>query len=392
MKELNLNIKNWQKVSFGDVVFEPKESTKNLIDDGFQHIVGLEHIDSQDIHLRNSFTNGTETTFTKVFRKNDVLFGRRRAYLKKAAQANFDGVCSGDITVFRAKKNLEIRLLPFIVHNEQFFDYAIKHSAGGLSPRVKFKDLANYEFLLPPKAQQAELADLLWALDEVIEKDLELLERLEILYQSKMKDVFANLKKDWVKVPIKEIGIVSTSGVDKKNRPSEQIISMINYMDVYSSKSKIIDSSLKFMNVTAKNSQIDTFQVLEGDVLFTPSSETKDDIGHSCVILENLPLTLYSYHLVRLRFNEKFKIDLNYKRFMFNNSEVLNQFTLKSKGVTRMTLSLDDFYSTKVIIPTLGDQKKIAQKFTDYLITIENLKTKIQSSRDLQKSLINQLF
>lgn len=146
------------------------------------------------------------------------------------------------------------------------------------------------------------------------------------------------------------------------------------------------------MNVTAKNSQIDTFQVLEGDVLFTPSSETKDDIGHSCVILENLPLTLYSYHLVRLRFNEKFKIDLNYKRFMFNNSEVLNQFTLKSKGVTRMTLSLDDFYSTKVIIPTLGDQKKIAQKFTDYLITIENLKTKIQSSRDLQKSLINQLF
>lgn len=373
-------------------MFEPKESTKNLIDDGFQHIVGLEHIDSQYIHLRNSFSNETETTFTKVFRKNDILFGRRRAYLKKAAQANFDGVCSGDITVLRAKENLEIRLLPFIVHNEQFFDYAIKHSAGGLSPRVKFKDLANYEFLLPPKEQQAELANLLWALDDVIEKDLELLERLEILYQSKMKDVFSNLKKDWVKVPIKEIGIVSTSGVDKKNRPSEQIISMINYMDVYSSKSKIIDSSLKFMNVTAKNSQIDTFQVLEGDVLFTPSSETKDDIGHSCVILENLPLTLYSYHLVRLRFNEKFKIDLNYKRFMFNNSEVLNQFTLKSKGVTRMTLSLDDFYSTKVIIPTLGDQKKIAQKFTDYLITIENLKTKIQSSRDLQKSLINQLF
>ena len=66
-------------------------------------------------------------------------------------------------------------LLPFVVNNEKFFDYAIKHSAGGLSPRVKFKDLANYEFLLPPKDQQAQLAKLLWAMDEVVEKELAVL-------------------------------------------------------------------------------------------------------------------------------------------------------------------------------------------------------------------------
>src|SRR5690606_38059791 len=150
-----------------------------IIEEGFEHIVGLEHINSDDIHLRKSLSSDTETTFTKIFRKGDVLFGRRRAYLKKAAQAIFDGVCSGDITVLRSKDNLDIQLLPFIIHNEKFFDYAVMHSAGGLSPRVKFKDLANYEFLLPPKVQQAELAGMLWALDDVIQKDLKVLERLQ---------------------------------------------------------------------------------------------------------------------------------------------------------------------------------------------------------------------
>jgi type I restriction enzyme S subunit len=103
-----------------------------------------------------------------------VLFGRRRAYLKKAAQAKFSGICSGDITVMRAKADLLPELLPFIINNDKFFDYAVKHSAGSLSPRVKFKDLANYEFKLPPKEQQAKLAELLWAMDEVVEKELRL--------------------------------------------------------------------------------------------------------------------------------------------------------------------------------------------------------------------------
>jgi type I restriction enzyme, S subunit len=64
-----------------------------------------------------------------------------------------------------AKDDLLPELLPFLVCNDKFFDYAVQHSAGGLSPRTKFKDLANYEFLLPPKDQQAKLAELLWAAD-----------------------------------------------------------------------------------------------------------------------------------------------------------------------------------------------------------------------------------
>lgn len=74
---------NWKPVKFGDVVAEPKEICKNIVAEGIEHVVGLEHIDKGDLHLRKSATIEDNTTFSKIFRKGDVLFGRRRAYLKK---------------------------------------------------------------------------------------------------------------------------------------------------------------------------------------------------------------------------------------------------------------------------------------------------------------------
>ena len=193
-EKLAIDKTGWTPVKFGDVVFEPKESSKDPILDGIEHVVGLEHIESRNIHLRKSEPIEESTTFTKIFAIGDVLFGRRRAYLRKASQASFSGICSGDITVFRVKENLMPELLPFIVNNERFFDYAIKHSAGGLSPRVKFKDVANYEFLLPPKDQQAQLAKLLWAMDEVIEKEKDVLGKLILSQKVKNKILFNELR------------------------------------------------------------------------------------------------------------------------------------------------------------------------------------------------------
>jgi len=204
--QLLIDKSKWTKVKFGDVVFEPKESSKNLIVDGIEHVVGLEHIDTENIHLTRFATLEESTTFTKRFAVGDVLFGRRRAYLKKAAQASFSGVCSGDITVFRSKDNLMPDLLPFIVNNDKFFDYAVTHSAGGLSPRVKFKDLANYEFCLPPKDQQMELAKLLWAMDGVINSKQVFQEKLDVLFRSKRKCKTQGQKQVTISERIKNVG------------------------------------------------------------------------------------------------------------------------------------------------------------------------------------------
>ena len=93
LENFKIDKSNWKKIRLGDVVFEPKETVKNSVKEGIQHVVGLEHIDSEEIHLRRSASVDETTTFTKKFNKGDVLFGRRRAYLKKAVRPEFDGIC-----------------------------------------------------------------------------------------------------------------------------------------------------------------------------------------------------------------------------------------------------------------------------------------------------------
>ena len=152
------------KVLLGDVAMERKETCKGS-KDGYL-IVGLEHLTPGEIIL-TEWDNGRENTFTKIFRKGDILFGRRRAYLKKAAVASFDGICSGDIIVIKAiPERILPKLLPFIIQNDDLFDYAIGKSAGSLSPRVKWEHLKKYEFELPDMNKQKELAELLWAMDD----------------------------------------------------------------------------------------------------------------------------------------------------------------------------------------------------------------------------------
>ncbi|MCI5167152.1 MAG: hypothetical protein D3903_13915 [Candidatus Electrothrix sp. GM3_4] len=90
-KKLTFDKSDWMPVKFGDVVQEPKESVKNAAAAGIERVVGLEHIERENVHLRRFSGIEESTTFTKKFSKGDVLFGRRRAYLKKAAQAEFEG-------------------------------------------------------------------------------------------------------------------------------------------------------------------------------------------------------------------------------------------------------------------------------------------------------------
>ena len=174
------------KVLLGDVAEERRETCKGN-KDGYP-AVGLEHLTPEEITL-TSWDEGSDNTFTKMFRKGDVLFGRRRAYLKKAAVAPFDGICSGDITVIEAKPRYILpELLPFIIQNDALFDFAVEKSAGSLSPRVKWEHLKSYEFELPDIDKQRELAELLWAMDDTKKSYQQLIAATDELVKSQFID------------------------------------------------------------------------------------------------------------------------------------------------------------------------------------------------------------
>jgi type I restriction enzyme S subunit len=158
LEQMISNRAGWTRVAFGDVVRLSKERAKDPEAEGYKRVVGLEHIDPDDLRIRRWADIADGTTFTSVFRSGQVLFGKRRAYQRKVAVADFAGVCSGDIYVLEPSSEVLMpELLPFICQTGAFFDHAVGTSAGSLSPRTNWKSLASFEFLLPPVEEQVRL-------------------------------------------------------------------------------------------------------------------------------------------------------------------------------------------------------------------------------------------
>lgn len=161
----------WTRVKFGDVVRNVNENSRDLEGDGIERVVGLDHLDPGSLRLVRwddlaDLPDGT--TFTRKFKPGQVLFGKRRAYQRKVAVPDFEGVCSGDILVFEpADKRMLSEFLPYLVQSDGFFDHALGTSAGSLSPRTKWAELAKYEFALPPIDEQQRAVELLSALDSL---------------------------------------------------------------------------------------------------------------------------------------------------------------------------------------------------------------------------------
>ena len=153
----------WRRVKFGEVVRLSKARSQDPLADGIERYVGLEHLEPGDLRIRAWGNVAEGTTFTNRFEPGQVLFGKRRAYQRKVAVADFSGVCSGDIYVFESKdaQVLLPELLPFICQTDAFFDHAVGTSAGSLSPRTNWTSLADFEFALPATEKQPELVEVL---------------------------------------------------------------------------------------------------------------------------------------------------------------------------------------------------------------------------------------
>ncbi len=209
----------WRRVKFGDVVRLSKARSQDPLADGIERYVGLEHLEPGDLRIRRWGNVADGVTFTSVFQPGQVLFGKRRAYQRKVAVADFSGVCSGDIYVLETKdaQVLLPELLPFICQTDAFFDHAVGTSAGSLSPRTNWKSLADFEFMLPPMAEQKRFVELIGSI-AALEEELRSAEReADQLQKAAMQDLLDAELNGWSSKPIGQVLKVTTGGTPSRN-------------------------------------------------------------------------------------------------------------------------------------------------------------------------------
>lgn len=125
---------------------------------------------------------------TQEYLIGDVLVSNIRPYFKKIWHAEFEGGCSNDVLVFRAKNGTDPDFLYYVLANDEFFDYSMATSKGTKMPRGDKKALMEYGVPNYPLRIQRKIASLLKSIDgkiainSEINKNLE--EQADALYQA----------------------------------------------------------------------------------------------------------------------------------------------------------------------------------------------------------------
>lgn len=381
--------KGWKKVMFGEVCSNLNVATQDPNAMGIDRYVGLEHLETENLRITSWGNVADGTTFTKTFKPGHVLFGKRRAYLKKAAVADFKGLCSSDILVFEAnEKMIEKRLLPFLISSDRFFEYAVQTSAGSLSPRTKFQDLAKFEFLLPPKDQQAKLADLLWASDEVMERYETLAQVIQrtikrFIDQEMVNDSITNSKlqykplKDFLKSK-PQYGANSSAIPYLSNKPRYIRITDID------DEGRLIPTD----KVTTELDDYGNYLLSEGDFLFARTGNT---VGKTYLYKAEDGYAIYAGYLIRCIIDTT-KLLPEYLA-LFCKSSKYDEFKVKTVKVgAQPNINAEQYANMLIPNVPIAAQRKIVLKYNTFYAGLNKVRESKKSASQIQKHLVNQIF
>lgn len=186
--ELKIDKSNWVTTRLGDVCTWYQRDIPNEVQEecGIEFYVTANHIDGGEVRFNryDSLSDGQKgPTITKHFEEGDLLLSTRSVALRKAAIAPVSGVTGEKLLVLRTSIDSDMipDLMPFVFQSDDFWNYAQNSASGSVNKFTSWTKIREYEFLLPPKDQQAEIAELLWALDEVRELRLSLGSSIKVM-------------------------------------------------------------------------------------------------------------------------------------------------------------------------------------------------------------------
>jgi len=384
--------KGWKRMPFGAFAdsinerVEPSDVPEEIY-------VGLEHLEPQNLHVRH-WGKGSDVIGTKLrFRKGDIIFGRRRAYQRKLAVAEFDGICSAHAMVVRAKPEVVLpKFLPFLMMSDRFMNRAVEISVGSLSPTINWKTLKLEEFDLPPLDQQRRIAEILWAVDHVLSKSLDFADDAHAALTASIDGHFVvkpSSTSGRVLFRMSDICHVMVSGVDKKSIQDEESIHLCNYIDVY--RNRYISADMTFMEATATAREILRHEVKAGDILFTKDSEDASDIAVPALVRVDLKGVLCGYHLAHIR-PVPTKVFPTYLLFMLRSKYARRYFSSRAKGITRFGLSIGEIEDFVVALPLLETQKNISNGFSKIEVAVNMALSCVNTIRQMLTTMINFLL
>lgn len=333
---------------------------KDVQSSPFDRFVGLEHYDSGEPVITRYTDKSLLSSSVKEFRKNDILIARRNVYLKRAGIAFFDGLTSGDSIVLRVYDDCEsrtgiskqdaIRIIPFILNSNAFWAYANKHADGMNSKRISKEMLYDYEFDLPPIAEQKVLADKLWAAYRLKESYKKLLTATEEMVKSQFIEMFGCLAE---RVALSSLCDTFIDGdwIEAKDQ-SGSGIRLIQTGNVGVGTFKDKGDRARYISEETFN-RLNCTEVVEGDILI---SRLPEPVGRACIIPAGLGKSITAVDCTIIRLNDK--VLPKFFVAFTNTPDYAMQIKKVLSGTTRLRVSRANLGKIQVPLPSIDKQQQ----------------------------------
>lgn len=340
----------WKIYRFDQMAINVNERIKDPSQANVDYYVGLEHLDPDSLKIRR-WGSPSDVEATKLlFRKGDIIFGRRRVYQRKVAVADFDGICSAHALVLRANSKVVIPdFLPFFMQSDLFMERAKDISVGSLSPTINWKILAKQEFALPPIEEQKKLVNTFSCLETTNNALNNTFLKAKQLSYALFNDF---LNQGWVEVNLGKVIIntqygLSLNAVDSGKYP---ILRMMNLED-----GRCVENDIKYVELS--DQEFENYKLVEGDVLFNRTN-SYELVGRTGIYTLKGKHVFASY-LVRIKV-EKSILDPHYLTLFLNSDQGHRQvLSFATRGVSQANVNATNLLMLKLPLPPIEKQQQI---------------------------------
>ena len=400
-----------KRMRFGDLAICVNDRIENPSEAGVDRYVGLEHLDPESLRIRRWGAPSDVEATKLLFRKGDIIFGRRRAYQRKLAVADFDGICSAHAMVLRARPEVVLpEFLSFFMTSDLFMDRAQAISVGSLSPTINWKTLAAEEFVLPTLDEQWALLAKCRTAEALLVAHDDLQEALQEALAAVLEDLATargaplgavggvrdrDLPRGWKRCSVRELCTGRDCGLTLGPFGSDLTVKDYGHLKEGTPVLFVADvqrfhlehQSVKFIS-RKKHAQLQAHEALPGDVLVT---EMGWPPGEACVVPDDWPPSIIKADIIRARPNRSL-VESAYLCAVLNSHWGMRQLVRISPGTTRPRMTLRDFERVELAVPPMEEQRAVVKQILALLALIAETGRRRADLATIKRHLIGNLL
>ncbi len=364
----------WQMMKFGDIAkhiskrVEPSETDLEIY-------VGLEHLDPDSLKIKRHGVPSNVEGQKLLVKKGQIIFGKRRAYQRKVAVADWDCICSAHAMVLQANpENVIPEFLPFFMQSDVFMNRAVAISEGSLSPTIKWKVLAEQRFPFPKLDIQANLLKILLGAEVVLNSVEQNLMSAKQLFTSFFETQWNN-SSDWKNCSLKSVLIGKPEyGAAAKAIPyTKGSPRYIRVTDI--SESGVLDST----DIVGVDSSYESkFSLYDNDFLIARSGNT---VGKTLLYKKAYGKAIFAGYLIRVRLNPQLVLPDFFQIFTFSNA-YKNWLSSAARGGAQPNINAKQIEDMPFKYPPINNQREIVELYEQLkpvLVTLTNKNNRVKT-------------